>query len=331
MLKHAMFTFLLAGFLGVSGNLLCDEKGNKAEDRLLEAELLEVSSGDLKQAMAIYRAILDNEKNTESARARALLYMARCHRKLGQLEEARKLLEKLVKTHTEERKVLRRARNFLRELKSGKADNPQFDWMQELEKNPEIQARIFDLAMDLANPSDETKFTNARRQLLALGGIAVPVLEKMIGTSRDIVHRRNMAIILLHSSHFEFLSLVLDSKYRLRKSVFDGLLGFMRLIPSLGEEDQRRLVEALDTQGADVSSKVNTVYWEQMYLLAGDKRNLTDRLEEQSGLLDDPLWCTFFFGWPGQSCQPMTDLALFNQIYPPTARSAPRPPNTSCV
>ena len=37
--------------------------------------------------------------------------------------------------------------------------------------------------------------------------------------------------------------------------------------------------------------------------------------EKELGLLDDPLWCTFFFGWPGQSCQPMTDLALFNQIY----------------
>ena len=37
--------------------------------------------------------------------------------------------------------------------------------------------------------------------------------------------------------------------------------------------------------------------------------------EHETGLLDDPLWCTFFFGWPGQSCQPMTDLALFNQTY----------------
>ena len=39
------------------------------------------------------------------------------------------------------------------------------------------------------------------------------------------------------------------------------------------------------------------------------------KMEEEPGLLDDPLWATFFFGWPGQSCQPMTDLALFNQIY----------------
>ncbi len=38
-------------------------------------------------------------------------------------------------------------------------------------------------------------------------------------------------------------------------------------------------------------------------------------LEEERGLLADPVWATFFFGWPGQSCQPMTDLALFNQIY----------------
>ncbi|MAE61148.1 MAG: hypothetical protein CMJ49_07310 [Planctomycetaceae bacterium] len=37
--------------------------------------------------------------------------------------------------------------------------------------------------------------------------------------------------------------------------------------------------------------------------------------EIETGLLDDPLWATFFFGWPGQSCQPMTDVALFNQIF----------------
>jgi len=43
----------------------------------------------------------------------------------------------------------------------------------------------------------------------------------------------------------------------------------------------------------------------------------TDEAEKESeeGLLEDPLWATFFFGWPGQSCQPMTDLALFNQIF----------------
>ncbi len=43
--------------------------------------------------------------------------------------------------------------------------------------------------------------------------------------------------------------------------------------------------------------------------------NDADEVEEEKGLLDDPVWATFFFGWPGQSCQPMTDLALFNQIY----------------
>ena len=39
------------------------------------------------------------------------------------------------------------------------------------------------------------------------------------------------------------------------------------------------------------------------------------KMEEETGLLDDPVWATFFYGWPGQSCQPMTDVALFNQVY----------------
>ncbi len=43
--------------------------------------------------------------------------------------------------------------------------------------------------------------------------------------------------------------------------------------------------------------------------------NDSNEVEEETGLLADPLWATFFFGWPGQSCQPMTDISLFNQIY----------------
>src|ERR1041385_4335622 len=46
-----------------------------AEDRLLEAELMEISSGDLAKAKAIYEAMAADEKTPEPARARALLYL----------------------------------------------------------------------------------------------------------------------------------------------------------------------------------------------------------------------------------------------------------------
>ena len=75
------------------------------EDRLLEAELLEVASGDVDKAMVIYQAIVDQQNVRDSTRARAFLYMARCHRKLGQLEKARTLLERVVTEHKKEREV----------------------------------------------------------------------------------------------------------------------------------------------------------------------------------------------------------------------------------
>lgn len=61
--------------------------------------------------------------------------------------------------------VLRQAQIFLRDLQDGKSANKDFDWLRELEKNPIIQERVFNLAMDLVTPtSDEGK--RAKRQLL---------------------------------------------------------------------------------------------------------------------------------------------------------------------
>ncbi len=94
------------------------------EDRLLEGELLEVSAGDLDKAMTVYRTLIDLSHTPESVRARALLYLARCHRKLGQVDRAKEHLERLVQKHTEERAVLRQARAFLRELE-GERSNPE--------------------------------------------------------------------------------------------------------------------------------------------------------------------------------------------------------------
>ena len=145
-----MQCWLIAGVLsvGLVGEALPAQAeadaGGGVEDLLLQAELLEVSSGELDKAMEIYRRIADDEKTAEPVKARALLYLARCHRKRGELERAKKLLEDLVEKHAEERDIVRRARSFLRELTTGKAENPQFDWIGEIQRNPEVQARIQD-------------------------------------------------------------------------------------------------------------------------------------------------------------------------------------------
>ncbi len=59
-----------------------------AEDRLLSAELLEVSSGDFEKARAAFQLIASDEKASEAVPWKAQLGLSRCQRKLGQLEAA---------------------------------------------------------------------------------------------------------------------------------------------------------------------------------------------------------------------------------------------------
>src|SRR3989454_3310413 len=177
------------------------EEKRDPEDRLLKAELLEVSTGDLEKAMAVYKEIQGDEKAPASARARAMLYLGRCHRKRGEIDAAKKTLDDLVKSYASEREVVRQAQGFLRELQ-GRPENPNFDWLKELEKSPEIQARVFELAMDLVDPGTEAG-RRAQRQLIALGTIAVPVLERVIETSRDPRQRQYLALMLLYAGRYE--------------------------------------------------------------------------------------------------------------------------------
>ena len=160
-----------------------------AEDRLVSAELLEVASGDLEGAMAVYKELIDGQDTPASVRAKAKLCLARCHRKRGELETARKLLEDLVTQHADERQVIRRATTQLRELREGEARNPEFDWLRAIRSEPEMQSRIFDYAMELI---DSDRMVTATRQLLALGTIAAPMLEQIFESSRSPLQRAQL-------------------------------------------------------------------------------------------------------------------------------------------
>jgi hypothetical protein len=208
-----------------------DEAGDAAE-RLLRAELLELSAGDLERAMAAYRAIQADEKAPAAVRARAALYLARSHRKLGELEAARKLLDALANDPATERDVQRQARSFLRELTAGKAENEAFDWLKELERNPELQARVFELAMELVEPESEAG-KRAYRQLLALAGIASPVIEKVMQVSADGRHRAVLAFLLVQAGRFEQLEKLLAG-LETGDPVLHSLAGdFARSLPQL--------------------------------------------------------------------------------------------------
>ncbi len=250
------------------------EQQEKPEDRLLQAELLEVSTGDLEKAMAVYRAIQADEKAPEATRARALLYLARCQRKLGELDQARKTLEDLVKDPAQEREILRQARSFLRELQGGRAENPSFDWLKELEKSPEIQARVFDLAMDLASP-DAARNENGARQLRALGSLAVPVVEHVLEVSRDASHRWRLAMTLVYCGRYDRLDALLDNTIPPITFQTDTFLELVAAIRSFTDESRRQLIAALDKLPGDPATELPRSL---LYLHAGDARDLPRRL-----------------------------------------------------
>lgn len=215
-----------------------------AEAKLLQGEILELSRGDLDGAMAIYRTLIADESVTPSVRAKALLQLASCHRKRGELEPARQLLERLVQQHASQSDLIESARGLLREIEQGHSDNSAFDWIEELLSSPEIQARIFDHVMALASNREGRE--DAHRQLVALGPLAVPALEKFLASTQSEFHRREIARILVTGGRFDSLPILLEApRTKIHKS---WIYRFSMKMLEATAQRKSELLEALGTQ-----------------------------------------------------------------------------------
>ena len=245
-----------------SSILLLAQADTDPAERLVRAEVLEVAKGDLEKAMAEYRAIEGDEKAPASVRARALLALGRCQRKRGELEAARRTFADLLARHPEEKETTRRAKGFLAEIEKGRPENPDFDWLGDLEKSPEIQARVFELAMQAAGSDSSEPVTLAVRQLLALGRAALPVLDKVIEVSGDRLHRRRLVAVELHAGRWDRLPLALEDGFPI-----PWVLGrFLESLPGLTEERRRALLAELDKMPAEASTDLGHL----VRLWAGD-------------------------------------------------------------
>jgi len=230
--------------LGLVLALTQPARSDEADEKLLQAELLEVSAGDLTRAIEAYKALEADEKAPARVRARAALNIGRSLRKLGQLEAAKKQLEGVITAHSGEAEVVRQAQSFLRELQTGKADSQKFDWLKELEKNPEIQAKVFDLCLELASGSEEREKT-ARRQLRALGTVGVPVMERVLEGSRDSGQRDLLALTLLECGRFEHLAVLFDPE-RPPSLSGDKLREWLNLLPRRPEAYRKAVIAACE-------------------------------------------------------------------------------------
>jgi len=274
-----------AVFLGVVLSVL-PLQGGKAEgggekqaqaqpaELLLQAELLEVSEGDIDNALKIYKRLSEADSVPESIKARALYCRARCWKKLGRIELAGKLLDQLISQYPGEREVARRARLLLKELREGEPRNRKFDWLGELRRDPQVSARIFDYIMDLIG--EKEKVEAAYRRLLALGPIALPMLEQVARSSRDPAQRRRLGLILLNLGKFEYVSLALPPQYDYGLPA-DALLldKLVRNVLSFPPEKKEQLRAALS---ADPASGRKGGIRDLLLLASGDRRNIPQKL-----------------------------------------------------
>ncbi len=267
---------LLVGIAAVDGAETAPSES--PEVRLLRAELLEVSSGELDKAVEIYHSLIAGKSTPEAVKAEARLYLARCHRKRGELERAKTLLEEVVAEHAANAEIVRRARSYLRELREGKAVNRNFDWLGELQRNPEVQARVFDYVMDLVDSGEKAE--RSGKQLLALGTLALPTLKQMIENSRDPAHRRRVGLILLHLGKFEYLEAALPPDHSFWGGYEPLLDDFIKSLSSLGDSEKKELLEAFRSHPE--CGKIGGIR-DICMLYLGDRTDLEARLSRFEG------------------------------------------------
>ena len=179
------------------------------ETRLLEAELIEMAEGEPAAALPLYQGLLAVEGLAPELRARTLFALARAHRKLGELGAARLRYEELIEGEPTDARIVQAAHRYLAEIETAVADLPSFDWIAQVQESPEMQARIFEWGMALASEDTEGAAETAKGKLIALGEVVRPVVETMRAESRNPLHRRQLAEVLLQVGGLSQLEMLL--------------------------------------------------------------------------------------------------------------------------
>ncbi|MEM7261237.1 MAG: tetratricopeptide repeat protein [Planctomycetota bacterium] len=225
--------------------------------RLLEAEILELAEGDLDAAMKVYREVVANKSVEPSLAARALFALGRCYRKKGELGAARDRFREVADRFPGQARVADLARRFAAEIDAGRSEIPEFDWLEQVGANAEIQARIFDLGMQLVHsPFDKEagpRAAEAKKQLRALGVITVPILEPMLENSRDPQHRVALADLLVGLGRVERLNVLfpLPPGADLPGYFTGNFLGRLRQLPVERQKAAARILESIELDPSD--------------------------------------------------------------------------------
>ena len=158
------------------------ERSADPSTRLQEAEVLELTGGNIDEALKRYHSIASDSEAASEVKARAYLRIAGVERGRGNLRAAVGALGKVLELGEEGDPVHLQAKQLLENLRKGDESGVPHDWHRAFVENPEIRSKLLRLITDLASP-DKRTLRGAHRTLRAYGTIALPVLRGALKTA----------------------------------------------------------------------------------------------------------------------------------------------------
>ncbi len=182
-----MRTTLIALFLAAS---LAGAGDSEAEKQFRDAWWRESSESDLPKALAAYRRAAAADGPAE-VRAKALLKVAECLKRLDKAQEAMQVLDRLRKEHPGQKEVLDKADRLVKEWTAIDLRTSYSDWYRRYLFSPEFQQDVVDRVLGLPNDED------AEAYLLSLGEAAIPALREAIKSKNAELVSSAMNLLLL--------------------------------------------------------------------------------------------------------------------------------------
>jgi len=181
MMRTTLIALFLAGSLASAGD-------TEAEKQYRDAWWRESSESDLPKALAAYRRAAAADGPAE-VRAKALLKVAECLKRLDKAQEAMQVLDRLRKQHPTQRQVLAKADRLSKEWTAIDLRGSYSEWYRRYLFSPAFQQRVVDRVLVMSSDNDAAEW------LLSLGEAAIPALREalkskhaeLVGDARDLL------------------------------------------------------------------------------------------------------------------------------------------------
>ena len=225
MMRTTLLSLFLAASLAAAGD-------SEAEKQYRDAWWRESSESDLPKALAAYRraAVADGPAEV---RAKAMLKVAECLKRLDQPSEAMQVLDKLRQEHPGQKEVLAKAERLVKEWTAIDLRKSYSEWYRRYLFSPEFQQDVVQRVLGL--PDDE----DAEAYLLSLGDAAVPALREAVKSKNADLVSSAMNLLLLLGDLPSAKLLLDDHEWSTRTDSWRAIL-------DASAESRERIVREID-------------------------------------------------------------------------------------